>query len=107
MKTQAISPLVSVVIPTYNRAWCLRQAVDSVLAQEFGDFELIVVDDGSTDATADLLAAYADRIRVLRQANHGVSAARNAGIAAARGGLFAFLDSDDIWLSRKLSTQVA
>jgi glycosyltransferase involved in cell wall biosynthesis len=106
MKTKAIPPLVTVIIPTYNRAWCLQEAADSVLAQEFKDFELIVVDDGSTDATAALLAAYGDRVRVLRQANRGVSAARNAGIAAARGKLIAFLDSDDIWLPRKLSAQV-
>jgi glycosyltransferase involved in cell wall biosynthesis len=106
MKSEAIPPLVSVIIPTYNRAWCLREAVDSVLAQEFGDFEMIVVDDGSTDATATLLAAYGGRVEVMHQANRGVSAARNAGIAAARGGLIAFLDSDDIWLPRKLSTQI-
>ena len=102
----SMPPLVSVIIPTYNRAWVLKEAVDSVLAQEFGDFELIVVDDGSTDATAELLAAYADRVRVLRQTNRGVSAARNAGIAAARGKLIAFLDSDDLWLPGKLGRQV-
>jgi glycosyltransferase involved in cell wall biosynthesis len=106
MKAKAKVPLVSVIIPAYNRAWCLRETVDSVLAQEFGDFELIVVDDGSADATADLLAVYADRARVLRQTNLGVSAARNAGIAAARGKLIAFLDSDDIWLPGKLGRQV-
>jgi glycosyltransferase involved in cell wall biosynthesis len=99
-------PAVSVIIPTYNRAWCLGEAVDSVLAQDFNGFELIVVDDGSTDGTAELLAAYGNQIIILQRENSGVSAARNAGIAAARGEWIAFLDSDDLWLPRKLSTQV-
>ena len=106
MKVESMKPMVSVVIPTYNRAWCLAEAVDSVLAQEFRDFELIVVDDGSADDTPLLLESYGDAIRVLRRGNRGVSAARNAGIAAARGGLIAFLDSDDLWLAGKLSRQV-
>jgi glycosyltransferase involved in cell wall biosynthesis len=99
-------PQVSVIIPTYNRAWCLRETMDSVLAQNFRDVELIVVDDGSTDATPQLLKGYGQAIRVLRQENRGVSAARNAGIAAARGALIAFLDSDDLWLPGKLDHQV-
>jgi glycosyltransferase involved in cell wall biosynthesis len=97
---------VSVIIPTYNRVGCLREAVDSVLSQGFRGFELIVVDDGSTDETPQLLREYGDSIRVLRQENRGVSAARNAGIAAGRGELIAFLDSDDIWLPGKLACQV-
>jgi glycosyltransferase involved in cell wall biosynthesis len=101
-----MAPLVSVVIPTYNRAWCLAEAVDSVLAQDVRDFELIVVDDGSTDDTPRLLEGYGEAIRVLRRENLGVSASRNAGIAAARGGLIAFLDSDDLWLTGKLRRQV-
>ena len=96
---------VSVVVPTFNRAWALAGAVDSVLAQTSSDFELIVVDDGSTDGTEALLAAYGNRIRVLCQSNAGVSAARNAGIVAARGELIAFLDSDDRWLPEKLAVQ--
>jgi glycosyltransferase involved in cell wall biosynthesis len=100
------SPRVSVIIPTFNRAWCLREAIDSVLAQDFTDFELIVVDDGSTDGTGALLSGFSGRLTVLSQPNRGVSAARNAGIAAARAGLIAFLDSDDLWLPRKLTTQV-
>jgi glycosyltransferase involved in cell wall biosynthesis len=100
------TPQVSVIIPTYNRAGCLREAVDSVLSQEFRGFELIVVDDGSTDETPQLLREYGDSLRVLRQENRGVSAARNAGIASGRGGLIAFLDSDDIWLPGKLACQV-
>jgi glycosyltransferase involved in cell wall biosynthesis len=106
MNAKSKTPRVSVIIPTFDRGWCLREAVDSVLAQEFTDFELIVVDDGSTDGTAELLEAYRPKVRLLRQANRGVSAARNRGIAAAAGGLIAFLDSDDLWLPQKLATQV-
>jgi glycosyltransferase involved in cell wall biosynthesis len=98
---------VSVVIPTFNRGWCLGEAVDSVLGQRWSDYELIVVDDGSTDETTELLASYGRRIRVLRQANRGVSAARNLGIRASAGRLVAFLDSDDLWLPQKLAAQVA
>ena len=99
-------PLVSVIIPTYNRGWIVQEAIDSVLDQDFTDFELIVVDDGSDDNTPQILAAYGRAITVLHQSNKGVSAARNHGIAAASGQLIAFLDSDDLWLSGKLSSQV-
>ena len=99
-------PLVSVVIPTYNRDWIVKEAIESVLAQDFSDYELIVVDDGSDDRTPEILAAYEDPITVIRQSNRGVSAARNRGIAAATGRLIAFLDSDDLWLPQKLSVQV-
>ncbi len=99
-------PLVSVIIPTYNRGWILKEAIDSVLEQDFNDYELIVVDDGSVDDTPTILKAYKNEITVLRQANRGVSAARNSGIKAATGRLISFLDSDDLWLPRKLSTQV-
>jgi glycosyltransferase involved in cell wall biosynthesis len=98
-------PLVSVVIPTYNRGWILKEAIDSVLAQDFGDYELIVVDDGSTDGTFSLLDSYGGTILVIRQENRGVSAARNRGIAAASGRCIAFLDSDDLWLPGKLGVQ--
>lgn len=100
------NPLVTVIIPTYNRGWILKEAIDSVLSQDFEDFELIVVDDGSTDNTQDILDGYARDIIALRQDNRGVSAARNAGIASASGQLIAFLDSDDLWLPGKLSRQV-
>jgi glycosyltransferase involved in cell wall biosynthesis len=100
-------PLVSVIIPTHNRSWILEEAIDSVLAQEGCAFELIVVDDGSTDATDDLLVAYGDRLTVVRQENRGVSAARNAGIRRASGSLVALLDSDDRWLPGKLAAQAA
>jgi len=100
------APLVSVVIPAYNAAWCVGKAIDSVLAQDFRDFEVIVVNDGSTDDTASVLAAYGDAVCVVSQANRGMSAARNAGILAARGELIAFLDADDWWLAGKLRRQV-
>jgi glycosyltransferase involved in cell wall biosynthesis len=100
-------PAVSVIIPTFNRRGLVQQAIDSVLAQDFDDCELIVVDDGSTDDTAEALAVYGPRIRVLRQPNRGVSAARNAGIRAAAAPLIALLDSDDLWLPAKLARQTA
>ncbi len=99
-------PLVTVIIPTYNRDWILKEAIDSVLSQDFENFELIVVDDGSTDNTQDILDGYTRDIIVLRQDNCGVSAARNAGIASASGHFIAFLDSDDLWLPGKLSMQI-
>jgi glycosyltransferase involved in cell wall biosynthesis len=102
-------PQVSVVIPVFNRAATIGAALDSVLRQTFADLEVIVVDDGSTDGTRDMLAAVADpRVRVLLlPENRGVSGARNAGIAAARGPWVAFQDSDDEWLPRKLEKQMA
>lgn len=99
--------IVSVVLPTYNRCRLVCRAIDSVLDQSYRAYELIVVDDGSTDATADRLASYGDRITVIKQANRGVSAARNAGIQAASGEFIALLDSDDVWLPQKLERQLA
>lgn len=99
---------VSVVIPTYNRAGPVVDAVRSVLAQRFEDFELIVVDDGSTDDTAARLAAIPDvRLRYVRGSHAGVSAARNLGVRRATGSLVSFLDSDDQWCPDKLACEVA
>ncbi|WP_448382603.1 glycosyltransferase [Desulfosoma sp.] len=104
---KAAPELVSVIIPTRNRAAMVRDAVDSVLAQKGAAFELIVVDDASEDETLRLLDSYGDALRILRRERPGgVSAARNAGIMAARGEWIAFLDSDDLWLPGKLRAQL-
>lgn len=97
---------VSIIVPTYNRAKYVTEAIDSVLAQTFLDYEVIVVDDGSTDNTKDVLLPYGERIRYIYQPNSGVGAARNAGIRCAVGEWLAFLDSDDIWLPDYLSCQM-
>lgn len=99
-------PEVSVIIPTYNRAKYVTHAIDSVLAQTYSDYEIIIVDDGSTDNTREVLETYMDKIRYLYQDNAGVSAARNTGIKTAKGKWIAFLDSDDEWLPEKLSRQM-
>ena len=97
-------PLVSVIIPTFNRAYCVSKSIRSVLAQ--GELELIVVNDGSKDATAKELASF-PTIKVINLAeNHGVSYARNRGLERARGSLICFLDSDDLWEEGKLKAQV-
>jgi glycosyltransferase involved in cell wall biosynthesis len=88
----------SVIIPTFNRARYLGLAIDSVLAQHYKEFEVILVDDGSVDNTRNVAEAYGDRIVYIRQENRGVSSARNRGIRAAQGEWVAFLDSDDEWL---------
>jgi glycosyltransferase involved in cell wall biosynthesis len=97
-------PRLSIVVPTYNRAAVLGRAIASVLSQGFGDFELVVVDDGSTDGTRAVIESFADaRIRRLEQSNMGVSAARNAGADVATGEFFVFLDSDDEFVSGALA----
>ncbi len=96
---------VSVIIPTHNRADLLPRALNSVLAQTLPPGEIILVDDGSTDRTGDLIRQQYPTVRYLRQACRGVSAARNLGIAAARGDWIALLDSDDAWLPGKLQAQ--
>jgi len=97
---------ISVVIPAYNAAEYIGRAIDSVLAQTRRPDEIIVVDDGSTDDTASIVETYGSQVRLIRQENAGVSAARNTGIDAATGEWIAFLDSDDEWLKEKLQLQV-
>jgi len=101
-------PHVSVVIPVYNRGELLKRALRSVLEQSYGDWEAIVVDDGSTDGTGGSAAGFSDpRLRVLRHpSRRGPAAARNTGIAESRGRIITFLDSDDEWLPGKLARQV-
>jgi len=103
-------PLISVVIPTYNRAYCIADAVRTAAAQDYKNLEIVAVDDGSTDDTLRALSelqATEPRLRILQhQTNKGVSAARNTGIAAAQGEFIALLDSDDTWLPEHLSTQM-
>jgi glycosyltransferase involved in cell wall biosynthesis len=100
------SPAVSVIIPTHNRAHIIPQTIDSVLTQTFRDFEIIVIDDGSTDDTSAVLQhRYGERIACIRIQNSGLPAARNRGITAARGQYIAFLDDDDAWLPDKLKLQ--
>lgn len=105
-------PLISVIIPTYNRLTMLERAVHSVLAQTHADWELLIADDGSSDGTADFLTqlqrtwSRPQRLHCLKQANHGVSHARNRAAEQARGAWLAFLDSDDEWLPDKLARQV-
>ena len=106
IESKSGTPRVSVIIPTYNRGELLCLAIDSVLKQSYRDYEVIVVDDGSTDDTANLVRPYLDRITYIVQRNGGVAAARNNGIGAARGEFLAFLDSDDLWRPEKLETQV-
>lgn len=98
--------MISVIIPTYNRAGRIGEAIESVIAQTGRDWELIVIDDGSTDDTEEVVRSFGDdRIRYVRQENRGVSASRNVGIEKAKGELIAFLDSDDRWEPRKLEVQ--
>src|ERR1700730_4589855 len=98
------APQVSAIIAVYDGAECVARAIDSVLAQQFDSFELIVVDDASRDSTPGVLAGYGDHIRVIRKTiNQGLAAARNLGIAFAPGDFVAFLDADDVWLPGRLA----
>lgn len=101
-----LSPAVSVIIPVYNGTNYLREAIDSVLAQTFTDYELIVIDDGSTDGTWDLIQSYGPRIRGFQKPNGGVASALNRGLKEMRGRWFAWLSHDDLWLPHKLERQV-
>jgi glycosyltransferase involved in cell wall biosynthesis len=95
-----------VIIPSYNTAKYISHTIDSVLGQTYKDYEIIVVDDGSTDNTKEVLKPYMDQIKYMYQKNRGRAGARNTGIKAARGKYIAFLDSDDLWTSEKLEKQV-
>lgn len=99
-------PRVSVVIPTYNCERFLGRTISSALAQTYRDFELIVVDDGSTDDTRSLVAGYGDAVRYVYQPNQGASAARNSALSRAGGEFIAYLDADDLWSPEKLACQV-
>jgi len=101
-------PLVSIIIPTYNRLEFLKEAIDSVLCQTMSDFELLIVDDGSNDGTGDYVRKELSdsRIHYFYQENSGVSRARNSGIKASKGEWIALLDSDDLWMPSKLETQI-
>lgn len=99
-------PHVTVIIPAYNCALYIEQTIRSIAAQDFKDFEILVIDDGSTDETASLAAKCDPRVRVIKQDNQGVCVARNRGIAEARGRFIALLDHDDYWLFNKLSSQL-
>ncbi len=101
-----LKPRVSVIIPTYNRQDLVVESIESVFSQSYRDFEIIVVDDGSTDNTSARLQPYLDRITYLKQKNQGVATARNRGIRAAQGEYVCFLDSDDLWEPTKLEVQV-
>ena len=101
-------PTVSIIIPTYNRQSLVQETIDSVLRQSLSDWELIVIDDGSTDETGAVLTErYGTSIRYVYQQNQGESAARNYGISLAQGKYVAFLDSDDLWLPNKLQRPAA
>jgi len=99
--------MVSVVIPMFNRAHTISDAVNSVLAQTYSNYEIILVDDGSTDNTIEVISQYGDAVIYVNQENLGPSVARNTGIKQAKGELIAFLDSDDVWHEDKLARQVA
>ncbi len=99
--------MISIIIPTFNRGFIVTRAIDSALSQTYKDFEIIVVDDGSTDNTRAVLAPYKAQIRYFYQENQGVAGARNKGIKESKGEFIAFLDSDDYWHPEKLELQMA
>ncbi|MBS3757577.1 MAG: glycosyltransferase family 2 protein [Desulfobacterales bacterium] len=100
-------PHISIIIPTYNRSFIVGKAIESVLQQTYDDYEIIVIDDGSTDHTYENLAPYRDRIRYEYKENGGIASARNRGLELARGEYIALLDSDDLWQPEKLQKQMA
>jgi glycosyltransferase involved in cell wall biosynthesis len=105
-QAQMAEPLVSIIIPAFNRERYLAQAIESVLAQTYRPIEIIVADDGSVDNSADIAKGFSDRVRYFYQPNSGCGAARNTGVVKARGSFLAFLDSDDLWVEEKLFWQM-
>ena len=99
-------PLVSVIIPTYNSSSYLKEAVESALGQDYPNLEVLIIDDGSTDNSLSLIRSFHDRVEILKSENFGAASARNLGIQASSGEYLAFLDSDDKWVSNKISVQI-
>jgi len=106
MATEPEQLSVSVIVPVFNGEAFLREAIQSIQSQDWGKAEIIVVDDGSTDRTADIATGFGDRVRYVQQPNLGAAAARNRGIKMATGNVIAFLDADDLWLEHTLSLQL-
>lgn len=100
------SPLISCIVPVYNGERFVAEAIDSIISQTYAPIEVVVVNDGSTDGTAEVLGRYGDRIRVIHQENAGQATARNVGLEASTGPLVAFLDADDLWVPEKLARQM-
>jgi len=107
MASEAATPRVSVIIPAFNSADTIATTIESVFSQSYREFEVVVVDDGSTDTTPAILERFGNRIIVIRQANRGFCAARNAGIARSAGEIIALLDADDVWMPAKLEKSMA
>ena len=107
MNGKAANPVLSVIVPTYNRAWCIERCLDALLVESPNvPMEVVVVDDGSTDGTDEVLQGYRDAVTIIRQSNGGPGAARNAGVRGSKGALVAFMDSDDENLPGRLKMQV-
>jgi len=104
--TSCDAPLVSVVVPCYNTERYIGEAIDSIVAQECGSLQIVVIDDGSTDRSMEVVRRFGDRVECRSQPNAGISAARNAGIAMARGRYLAFLDADDVWTPTSLNRRL-
>src|SRR5262245_22494060 len=107
MDTRSMDPIFSVIIPAFNRAKVLRDALDSVFVQGIPEVQVIVVDDGSTDDTGAVVAAYGRGVEYIHQEKSGPAGARNTGLKRARGRFISFLDSDDVWLPGKMNAELA
>jgi len=107
LASQMSKPQISCIVPVYNGERYVKEALDSILAQTYRPIEIIVVDDGSVDGTAGVVASYGDQVKYVRQPNAGPAAARNRGVSKAQGEFIAFLDADDLWHPEKLERQMA